>query len=244
MNAFTDGVLATGNHPVVLLMHGSAADYMFLAEYLASYGYIAVNVPTYGYASQNLDINSIGVETQVRDYEFALSFLRKKFSRSFDTKGVVGFSFGGQSAVVFAMRTTDVNAVVSLDGGIGSRFGDRMVRESIHYTSEKINFALLHLYNQDEQQNYLAGIQSYIFSDRILTAINNVAHWHFTSFGLLNNYIPGLFREIESNDAFEMILLKTKWFLDGHLKSNLKSDTLKTWAEPYIESEKIYKAIE
>ncbi|MDY6994863.1 MAG: dienelactone hydrolase family protein, partial [Pseudomonadota bacterium] len=229
--------------PVIMLMHGSAADFAFLGEYLASHGYLCINVPTKGYLQSDLDINRIGVETQVRDYEFAISEVRKKFSINSEELIAVGFSFGGQSAVGYAMRNPHAKAVISLDGGIGTRFGARMIQESVHYAPENINLPILHIYNIEDQANHLEPLKSYAFSERSLIGIKDIKHWHFTSFGKLSNEIANLFGEFKSNQAFEVIAYTTKSFVDHivYLKPEPSKD--KDWIRELVGKREYYPSI-
>lgn len=201
--------------PVFLLMHGSAIDFCFMAEYLASYGFIVVVVPSKGYLNKAFDVDGKGLESQIRDYEFALNVVKSRFqdARS-DTVCVAGFSFGGQSALGFAIRQPSVSAVVSLDGGIGSSWGSRLLSSSPFYALEMIDRPILHLYNPADPYTDLNPVKGYVFSDRLLAGLRDCTHWHFTSFGLLNHLIPGLFGQENSSLPFEAILYLTKNFLE------------------------------
>lgn len=206
--------VAEGHFHIALLLHGYPASFSFMAEYLASHGVLCVVVPTKGYFRDEMEVNQIGLETQVRDYEYALSSVKQKFSRSVDaTLFLMGFSFGGQSALAFALRN-DVSKIVSLDGGIGSKFGFQLLQNSPFYNMETLTAPLLHMYNPMDRHTYLTAIKTMIYSERELVAMNNAEHWSFTSFGKLNGMIPDLFSsENYSSLTFESILYRCLAFI-------------------------------
>jgi len=206
--------LAKGKFPVALLFHGYPASFCFMAEYFSSHGIITVVVPTKGYDEREMEVDQIGMETQVRDYEFALSMVRQKFADAIVPElSVVGFSFGGQSAVAFSLRN-QVSKIVSLDGGIGSRFGFGLLEESPFYDLERIDAPLLHIYNPEDRYTYLTGIKTLIQSDRDMVSMDNVEHWTFTSFGKLNVLIENLFSPyVDTSTSFETILWSSLNFI-------------------------------
>ena len=121
-------------NPLVMLVHGFAADYAYLAEYLAGNGYTVLQVPVKGTTTYELDYEKKGLESQVKDYEFALRIIEKEFSIATGKMAVVGFSFGGQSAVALSLRNKNIKAIISLDGGIGSAFGADLLGRQSYYT--------------------------------------------------------------------------------------------------------------
>lgn len=206
--------------PLVLLMHGSAVDFAFLAESLAQEGYTVINVPHKGYLKQDLDVNGIGMETEIRDYEFALSFLADHKNIQWTDITAIGFSFGGQSALGLACRNPNIKTVISYDGGIGSKFGARLISESAFCGIENVSVSILHVYDASYPQNYLDKIRSFVHSDRTLLGINQIAHWHFTSFGYLHAQVPHLFGESKySEKGYETILGITKEYLHSKSKN-------------------------
>ncbi|NAS13856.1 dienelactone hydrolase family protein [Poritiphilus flavus] len=216
MNAIKNASMAEGKHPVVLLIHGSAVDFAFLGESLAEMGYVAVNVPIKGYRQQELDVNSIGMETEIRDYEFALSVLSENEQLNLSGMIAIGFSFGGQSALGLACRNPNIKSVISYDGGIGDRFGARLLNESHFCAPENVKADLLHIYDASFARTYLDKIKSMVYAKRTLVGLNKIAHWHFTSFGHLASLIPGLFGENKfALNGYETILRITKAYLNS-----------------------------
>jgi pimeloyl-ACP methyl ester carboxylesterase len=163
-----------------------------MGEYLASFGYVVMQVPVKGTMQYELDYEGKGLETQVLDYEFALSVLEKEFPYLSGEAAVAGFSFGGQSAVALALRNKSIKSVTSLDGGIGSVFGAQLLSNQTYYSEQDIVVPILHLYNPDDPYTDLTWFKSIPYSERFLAAMKNMQHGHFTSFGLLNKIVPGI----------------------------------------------------
>lgn len=251
MLAFVNGTPVIKNFPMVLLVHGFAADHAYIAEYIASYGYIVMHVPVKGTMAYELDYAEQGLETQVLDYEFALSVLPSEFVNTGD-KAVAGYSFGGQSAVALALRNNGIKCIISFDGGIGSAFGAALLQQQSYYAAAKIAQPILHLYNPKDEYTDLEWFGNIQASDRFLVPINNTEHGYFTSFGLLNKVVPNILGADaqQPGDAYEAIMVLTKTFIDASLKSKQapgenfidRQQETYTWIKPCIGSASVIKA--
>lgn len=220
MQAFIGARWLQQKWPLVMLVHGFAADHAYLAEQLTSYGYVVLQVPVKGSKTYELDYEGMGLESQVMDYEFALKLLQKEFTFFNNTVAAVGFSFGGQSAAALALRNPSIKAVVSLDGGIGSQFGAQLLSNQPYYQQQQFTVPILHLYNATDSYTDLQWFNSIRHSNRFLAAINNMQHGHFTSFGLLDKIIPGLMgrQAADPGHGYEAVMLLTKNFIEQALK--------------------------
>ena len=234
--AFINAKPLAEKFPLVLLMHGFAADYAYMAEYIASNGFVVMHVPVKGTNEYELDYAEKGLETQVLDYEFALSVLPPAFANA-NEKAVAAYSFGGQSAVALAMRNNSIKCIVSLDGGIGSAFGAGLLQQQPYYTATKINQPILHLYNPTDEYTDLTWFSSINASNRFLVPINNMDHGYFTSFGLLDNIVPHILgvKAPDPGHAYETIMVLAKNFIEASLKNDpvLNENFIKQQQETY-----------
>lgn len=192
MRASQNALPVQQKFPLIMLVHGYAVDYAYMAEELAGKGFVVMQVPVKGTLKTELDYEGKGLESQVLDYEFGLKILMDEFSVATDRIGVAGFSFGGQSAVALALRNNNIKAIVSLDGGIGSAFGAQLLQAQRYYEATKLNQPLLHVYNARDQYTDLSWIMNAPNSKRWLVAMKNMEHGHFTSFGMINKWLPGI----------------------------------------------------
>jgi dienelactone hydrolase len=208
-------------YPLVILVHGFAADFAFMAEWLSSHGYIVMQVPVKGTKTYDLDYEGKGLQSQVMDYEFALNIVREEYGITTSSVGVAGFSFGGQTAVALALRNPAIKAIVSLDGGIGSVFGSQLLSMQENYDDQKIKQPVLHLYNAKDRHTDLNWFNRTRNTDRYLVAMKNMEHGHYTSFGLLNDVVPGIMGKQVANpgDGYEAVMGITKTFMDQYLKN-------------------------
>ncbi len=223
LQAYQNAKWLKQKNPLVMLVHGFAADYAYLAEYLAGNGYTVLQVPVKGTTTYELDYERKGLESQVKDYEFALRIIEKEFSVATGKIAVVGFSFGGQSAVALSLRNKNIKAIVSLDGGIGSAFGAELLSRQRYYDVRTITAPVLHLYNPNDTYTDLAWFDKITTTNRFLAAMKNMQHGHFTSFGLLNKTIPGIMGKTAADpgNGYEAVMLLTKEFLDRYFKNEV-----------------------
>jgi len=214
-----------GEYPVVMLVHGSALQYAQMGEYLASHGMIVVNTPYKGYRQNTFDVSVLGMETEMRDMEFALDALVRRLKVRPAGIGIVGLSFGGQSAVGLAVRNPLVRCVVSLDGGIGSTFGPQLLDAHPFYTIEKVNMPILHIYNPADAGGNIDWFDVCEYTDRYLVSLKNMDHAFFGIFGSLDNSIPHVLgpSKPRPGDNSEAILLYTRTFLSMAFTDNLQN---------------------
>lgn len=207
-------------YPLIMLVHGYAADYAYLAEKLAGNGFVVMHVPVKGTLKTELDYEGKGLESQVLDYEYGLSVLKSEFPFFTNQIGVVGFSFGGQSALAIALRNSDVKAVVSLDGGIGSAFGAQLLQAQPYYDVKKLNQPILHLYNARDTYTDLSWLKTAPQTSRWLVSMKNMEHGHFTSFGMLNKWLPGIMgsNNPDPGRGYEAVITLTEVFFEKTIK--------------------------
>ena len=221
MKAHKNAKMGSGNFPMAILIHGNAAEYSLMAEYLATHGFISVNLPTTGYLKHSLDVNSIGLETQTRDHEFAIDFVKRKFDILPEKIAAIGMSFGGQSALGLAIRNPLVKAVVSLDGGIGSEFGGQLLAASPFYKPGLISTPILHLYNPSDPSGSLRWFDEYKHADRLLVAYKKMIHPYFLIYGHLSNSVNYSWGKTSptAGDNYESVLLYTHKFINESFSS-------------------------
>ena len=84
---------------------------------MASNGYIVISSPSRGTISRWLEGGTVkDMETQSRDVEFLLKEVHNFKNIDVSKIALMGFSFGGLSNTITAMKTQRIKALVSLDG--------------------------------------------------------------------------------------------------------------------------------
>jgi dienelactone hydrolase len=227
MRAVRDAPAAPGGFPLILLAPGngqSADDMASFAERLAGRGFWVASVPSPTRISGPMQTEAdipVKADEQAADLAFAQRALRSE--ARLGRTGVVGHSFGARSALLCAMRDPEVAAIVSLDGGIGSRAGIGMLEKAPGFSRERMAVPLLHFYEElDAQMAPDFGlIRSLDRSDRWLVRVADMRHVHFTSMGALVTTAPALSRATgatpQTEEAWSAVVEATASFLDGYL---------------------------
>jgi hypothetical protein len=183
MKAEFSSDVVTQKFPIVLLTHNNAAGYALLGELLASHGFIVATSPMTGTSSKEFDWQTTsGIETEVKDMEFAFETVLKNFANA-DPSNVatLGHSYGAMAAVAYQTRHENVKAVVSLDGGIGSLWGGHLLSTLKDYHLSKINKPILHLWSDLEIGFDLHYVKSYKHADRYIIKAGGLAHGSFVA---------------------------------------------------------------
>lgn len=117
--AVRDAKPLAGSYPMILYLpdlRGSAGENALLCEYLASHGYVVAATQPLGTLLRDPSPVPDDLESLLRDAEFALGELRAWPQSDPARLGLAGRAFGGVTALLLAMRSSDVDAVVALGG--------------------------------------------------------------------------------------------------------------------------------
>jgi dienelactone hydrolase len=126
---------APGRFPVLIYAPGygyPAFDNSVMCEYLASHGYLVVASPSVGPDAKRMTGDALGLEAQIRDLEFLAGQVRSWPQADADRVGTAGYSWGGLTSALFALRYGGVRALISLDGVIRET-SSLAVAKSLHY---------------------------------------------------------------------------------------------------------------
>ena len=197
MEARRDAEPAPGRFPLVLVAQGSGGavpDHALLGEYLASHGYLVATCPSprrLGDAMRgDADILRVA-ETQARDLAFLSERLRSVVAADQRRLGVVGYSFGGRSALLLASRDAKVRAFVSLDSGIAVKTGKGWLPRT-RLDPAVLRTPVFHVFEDTEDMmapdfGLLAACKS---SDRTLMRVADLGHFEFITYGMASAVLP------------------------------------------------------
>ncbi len=124
VHAKLNASVAPGRFPVIVYNAGGGCpswDNAVLFEQLASHGYVVIASPDIWnwdvFKEEPPDLEPlVSAEASTRDIEFHIGYARSLPFADSKRLGVMGYSWGGQAAVMAALRNRAVGAVVSLDG--------------------------------------------------------------------------------------------------------------------------------
>ena len=238
-NAVRDAVPAEGKFPLVVYgpsINCVSFENSVLFEHLASYGYIVVASPCLGPTSRNVPIELAGTETQARDILFLLGYMWDFPGVDRDKIALMGYSWGGMSNVLAAMRDTRIGVVVCLDGSVVyNKYFDEMFVKSIYYNIDHITMPLLFLRSKkipDEiLKKYGAQPQDHVkfydqlkYSDAYFIRFNHMMHGDFCSAFLKFMDYKGP-DNLESspeevNRSYNLMCKYVQNFLDAYIKGD------------------------
>ena len=87
----------------------------------------------------------IGIEAQTRDMEFILAEMRKFSSADKYRIGCAGYSFGGVSNIMFALRNYNVDTALCIEGSILYGSAPRKIKNSPYYIPKKMRAAFMYM---------------------------------------------------------------------------------------------------
>jgi dienelactone hydrolase len=223
--AIKDATSARGKFPLVVYAHIAPAGNNIMCEYLASHGFVVAAIPWKGTFEYNLDVGLTGVETQIKDLEFAIGLLRGASNVDGEKVAAIGMSFGAISVLGLQTRNSEVDALISLDGGIGSAFGAGVVQRTPYYSLSRITVPLLHLYGQKVPGTDLTYLDTLKYSTRYLVGFPGMRHADFVNQGMFEHFVPGIDGKPagDTRTGFEWACRYTLHFLKAYLKGDSQS---------------------
>lgn len=198
MVARRDGrALASKQFPLVFVVQGngqSASGQAVLSEFLASHGYVVATIPSItritGQMTTPKDIQQKAEEEAI-DIERAVTALAEWPNVVKSPISLVAHSFGARGALFYAMNHP-TNALVSLEGGIGTKTGNEQMLGSKMLDLRASIPPVLHFYelNDDRVVPDFRLLRSLRTPDLQLVRMNSLRHIHFSSDGFAAAMIP------------------------------------------------------
>jgi len=173
-----------GSFPLILYASGgggSSYENSVLFEYLASNGYIIAAIPSVGQYKRTGAAGSISLDAQGRDMEFMLGEMVNFPNVNIKKIGTLGFSRGGSTNVLLAMRNFNIDAVVSLDGGTAIKRGIPAVKSSPYYNPDNMRAAFMYIGQRPNENQDFSFYNSLKYSDAYLLLLHDMGHIGFTS---------------------------------------------------------------
>ena len=174
----------SGRFPLVVGVGGAGGN-QALGEYLASHGYIVALIGS----PADVELNQVArMEWYVRDLEFALAKMREQPMVDPGPVATWGFSFAGMPALLAAMRSPEVAAVVSLESAtFYPNFAPQMTGNPF-YSPTAVRVPFLHMFRAEESQpnENLLAFQSLRHSQRYRYLLNDTSlvHQDFGTHGM------------------------------------------------------------
>jgi tetratricopeptide (TPR) repeat protein len=198
--AFLNPTPLPGKFPVVVYAssyQASSIENFALLEYLASNGFVVISSPSRGTDTKWLEGGTTkDMETQSSDVGFLLREIHKHQYIDGDRIALMGFSFGGISNVITAMKNKKIDALVSLDGT--ERYNYPVLEKSPYFNLDRLNIPYVHFAQKDIPEAVLTSDElpaslNYEFqlydslkhSKSYSYKFHDLTHSYFSSFGVL-----------------------------------------------------------
>jgi dienelactone hydrolase len=227
VKAYQDAKIAKGTFPIVVFPDQVHLQHT-LCEYLASQGYIVVSPVIQGPNAVPMQYDVAGIEAGVADMQCAVAYLRKHYSvqRNF---AAIGLGFNASLALALQMKSPEVKAFVSLEGGITTPFEAELIQRYPHYKIERCTVPLLviHAPHPDVKPEL---VNRYKYAERIFQSYPQSSEFYFLNFGLWERQLKNIFPHANRGNtwqSFETAAASIKHFLrwalqnDGQAKSTL-----------------------
>jgi len=238
-NAVRNGEPASGTFPLVVYgpsINSVSFENSILFEHLASHGYIVVSSPCLGAVTRYIDSQEKGAEAQARDILFLLGYMQNFPGVDKNKIALMGFSWGGMSNVLAAMRDSRIDAVISIDGSIAyNKYVDEIASQSLYYDIDKMTMPLLFLRSKkipEEIMKKYGGqpqdkdkfFEDLKYSDAYYLRFNHLLHGDFCSAFIKFMDVQGP-EKLESsreaiNRSYNLAGKYIRCFLDAYLKGD------------------------
>ncbi|WP_234387159.1 prolyl oligopeptidase family serine peptidase [Aquimarina sp. Aq78] len=239
-NAFSNAAILEGKYPVIVYApsyQASSIENFALFEYLASNGFIVISSPSRGTDTRWLEGGTAkDMETQSRDIEFLLKEILNYKNIDSNKIALMGFSFGGVSTTITAMKKQNIKALVSLDGT--ERYNYAVLEKSPYFDLEKFDIPYIHFAQKDIPKEVLIAekipaelnykfqlYDSLKYSNANSYKFNDLTHSYFSSFGVL--FANRDKRQDKSDDkimkSYNLLSTHTLQFLKAFLKDDEKA---------------------
>lgn len=190
--AIRDAPPARGRFPLVIFpAYRTPAIQSIMCEYLASHGFVVASTGIKGTLEVEPEISLTGVETHSADLQFVTGALKPFPMVDADKLALMGVGFAATGCLALQTRNTEVDAVISLDGGILSAFEDRMLKRTPYYDVSAIRVPLLAIHAPHPNIDPVF-LDQYKYSTRHIVHFPRMSEFHFLNYGMIERFVPGI----------------------------------------------------
>lgn len=184
MMAEKNAPMAAGKFPTVL-MSSEPESLAVTAEWLASQGFVVMAIHTP--YNMVMPPDSLIWDAATRDMVWLTAYSRMIGSVHQTKMAALGFGGGIIPAFLLTMKTTQLKALVNLEGAVFQPFSQ--VTRSVDYHAEKMNTPMLHIISagtkRNESEAEIKAINTPLH--RLLVVNNRITHQDFSIFGRIVN---------------------------------------------------------
>jgi hypothetical protein len=213
-----DAPPAPGRFPLVVFPD-SPAKHSILCEYLASHGFVVAATSLKGTHEAELDVAVTGIETIAADLQFVINQVRTLPPVDREKLALIGLGIGASGCLALQMRNAEVDAYVSLEGGILSEFEDRLLKRTPYYDLAAVRVPVLAIHAPHASINP-AFLDQYKYATRYAVHFPQMSEFYFLNYGEFERLVPGIIGKApgDTKAGFEWAARYVLNFLQAHLK--------------------------
>jgi hypothetical protein len=218
-NAFSNVKPVDESFPVIFYPESSWLNNI-MCEFLASHGYIVVSTSRHGSTNAEFEWQTVqGIETLVKDSQYALSIVMEQFKIRKLSLAVMGVGMNASAGLAWMMRDANVKALVSLEGGILTRYEYDLIQKSPHFSKHRAKNPMLVIHSPHESVTPDL-IDNYSFADRHMVHLPRMSEFYYLNFGVWENTMTGILGPApgDTKTGFKWEAIYTLNFLDWQLK--------------------------
>lgn len=218
--------------PLVVIAQGagqSVHEQAVLAEYLSSHGYVVASSPSptriTGPTGAQPSVAG-AAEEQADDLAFVIARVRTRRDVGVRHIGLVGYDAGSGGALALTMRSKDIDALVSLDGQVGTPTARASLGNAPSFNAPRTAARVLHVYQELDPTvtpdfEFLASLP---LSELWLARTHDLRHVHFATLGPAASAFPEIRTATSgtrmTGTEYGNVLQLTLAFFDAFLKGD------------------------
>ena len=198
-----------------------------LCEYLASYGYIVVSLSRHGTFDADFEWQNVrGIETLVRDCQFALTVIKREFKLKDEPVAVMGTGMNASAGLAWLMRDPSIDALLSLEGGILTGYEYGLIQKSPYFDISRVDRSMLVMHSPHESVDPTL-IEHYKYAPRSMISLPHMSEFYYLNFGVWEKTIPGILGPAPGDTklGFEWMAKYVLYFLDWKLKQGYEGQS-------------------
>jgi pimeloyl-ACP methyl ester carboxylesterase len=239
--ALRDAPAQPNRFPLVIYapsLNAPAIENIELCEYLASHGFVVLASPSMGATERAMTVDINGANAEAQDISFLINYAKSLPDTDMSLVAVIGYSWGGMSALIAAARDKRIGAIVSLDGSF--RYGPATVEQAGDVHPDQMKIPLLFFSraeetleswsatHQDKDQFCVAPnvLNEWVHGDLYFLQMLAISHIQFSSIfqrserfqkeGL--RFVPADYSLEEGAETYNWVARYTLAFLNAYLK--------------------------
>lgn len=195
-----------------------------MSEFLASHGFVVATTSLKGTHEAEFDVGVTGIETVATDIGFLIATVKTQSVVNPERIALMGVGITASGALAFITRNPEVDALVSLDGGIPTSFEDRLLKRTPYFDLAAVRVPILGIHAPHANVDP-AIFNQYKYSTRHVIHFPKMSEFHFLNYGMLERFAPGIIGKPpgDTQAGFEWASLYVLNFLKAYLNGDQQS---------------------